>query len=127
MEKFVLFKLNLTKDFDFLLLNLSYESPTEYLDEILKLISSYNQLNVIFDNMLINGDGFNRYTSGKILNNKLDLSSFKIVEAKNLPSEVKNLVYTYFKNNPEKLDQGVLSDKQKADFLIKCQEYEIES
>lgn len=114
-EKFVLFKLNLTKGFDFLLLNLQYETPIEYLDEVLKLINSYDQVNIIFDNMLVNGETFNRYVSGQILKGKLDLTSIEIIDQNNVPIEVQNLVYPYFKNSAEKLDQGFfLLDKKRT-------------
>lgn len=114
MTQFTVKKLNSTKYTCIIFCN-SFKSPTCWLDSINDELAALNiRGSVIFDLLLVNGNGNRRYAKAKFDGHTLDIAKMQTVV---VDPEVSAASYDYFHNNPHLLDNSILSKATK--FMIK--------
>ena len=110
MKKYAIYKTT-GREYDGFLLCLTFESLLDYLDciEMEPLISCSNGT-LLVDQLLITGNGKNRYISCSFFNGKINISSVKSV----LPNQYyRNLSLNLLQRNYALLRNSILTDTQK--------------
>ena len=99
----------------FIVYSTSYYSPTEYIQNIEKVLRELNYIgSVYFDLLLSNGNNFNRYMKVNFDGKKFK-NNFEIVSNPQL--ELKKESLKFYQNNFELLENSILSKPIK--FMIK--------
>lgn len=113
MEKnYELIKLN-NEPYDFLVIATSSNSPLGYLDVIASEFTSEN-VKVLFDLTLINGNNSNRYLEGLYVKNSFVMNSFSKIN--DVDSKIKEISYDFFERNEEIVRSSVIPNTLK--FLL---------
>ena len=103
-------------EYKLLVLSVSYISP---FDEIEKLENDLREMNfkgiVLFDLILCNGIGSDRFIKAYFDGNSFDSNTFEIVS--NIKDDIKLISSNFYKDNSDLIDKGVLSKQQS--FLLK--------
>jgi hypothetical protein len=114
MDNFKLFNLSDNK-YKYILICVSYESIVNYLDEIECSIKDSSKNGVILiDQLLVTGNIKNRFVACDFVYGKLNLSTARNVEPN---IKIKKFSTTFFKNNPNFIDNSILPKYQRQ--LIK--------
>ncbi len=110
MKEYVIYKL-INKEFDGFLLCLSFDSIANYLENIEKEPMISNSKGVLLvDQLLVTGDGRNRFILCPFDNGKIDVNSIKNVH----PSEdYRKLSVELLQKNFSFLHNSILTDQQK--------------
>lgn len=114
MTQFTVKKINNAKYACIVFCN-SFKSPTCWLDLINDELRMLNiRGSVVFDLILVNGNGNRRYAKAEFDGHNLDIAKMQTVAA---DPEISAASYDYFHNNPHLLDNSILSKATK--FMIK--------
>ncbi len=99
--------------YDCMVVCLSYESIFSYVADVQKQIYKKGITNgvILFDQLLISGNGENRFLSIKFQNGSFDYMSAKNVEADDIYHQ---LTSSELRKNEDILKQSILSEKQKV-------------
>ena len=105
--------------YDCLIICLSYESIFNYIDDLQNdlCIKGIINGNILIDQLLISGNGKNRFLSIKIKNGFFDLTSANNVEADHYYHQLTSFE---LKRDKALLDHSILSSKQIAMILGGC-------
>lgn len=99
------------KDYNNFLLCLSFESITNYVESIEKDFHITNKTGkILIDQLLVTGNGRNRFISCEIYKGKLNLNSIRPVEPNAM---FKKLTIQILKENQEYVKYSILTDYQK--------------
>lgn len=117
MEKFYIYTINNCnyKDCDYLLMNLTYESILNYINDIQSELES-NTGSIIIDQLLATGDNINRFIKCNIIDGKLDLTSASSIKP---AFGIVRLSESILGNFPSAINNSILSSSAKQELLGK--------
>ncbi len=120
MKRYILFETKSNFQFNYFIISLTYESVMSFIDEII-VKKRLNNVYVLFDTLLLNGEKNNRFELAYISNKKINIESFENISSRKVPKEIKKITYDFFYKNSNYLEFGVLTSEQKGKFIKKCQ------
>ena len=108
--------ISIKTEYKLLVLSVSYVSPFDEIEELEKDLREMNFKGVVlFDLILCNGVGSDRFIKAYFDGNSFDSNTFEIVS--DIKDDIKMISSNFYKDNSDLIDKGVLS-KQHS-FLLK--------
>jgi hypothetical protein len=99
-----------SKEYNYFIICLSYESILNYINDIEKEIGeNKDKKTILIDQLLVTGNGRNRFLSVDICDGKIDFTSAKNVDAKQYYHQ---LTCSELKRNKDILKYCILTDRQ---------------
>ncbi|WP_353289575.1 type II toxin-antitoxin system RnlB family antitoxin [Ureaplasma ceti] len=116
MKEFVVIDID-SLEYDKLILYLTHESITTYLDKIEQFLSKNPDVKtVLLDQLLVTGNGYNRFIKCKCINGKLDLNTSEIIEPQR---NIKFSTMQWLHDNYQYVKNSILTNRQKQNIKDK--------